>query len=157
MKKIFAVIAALLVMGTANVFAKTGVGLQAGTSIVGGGFGGAVTLKLESLPCVLGVRIASFSPLAVGVTGDWWIANKNLGGPVNYYYGVGGAVGLVAGNDVFAFSVAGRAFTGLNAFFIDGFLEPFIQIAWQPGITIANGINPTLLDFPVDLGFRFWF
>jgi len=157
MKKLFAILSVLFVMGTTSVFAKTGFGLQGGAALGGGNsIGAGVTLKLDSLPCVLGIAVPSIDPMAVGVTGDWWIANKTFAKPLAYYYGVGLAGNVFIGDSA-SVGVGARAFAGINAFFIDGFLEFYLQAAWQPMIMITNGVHPELTNFPVDFGFRFWF
>ena len=157
MKKLFSVLAVLFVLGTVNVFAATGIGLQ-GSLSTGGSTqaGGGVTFKLSDVPCVFAVAVPSFNPLVVGVTADWWIANPSIEGTWKYYYGVGLAGALVVGDNS-AISLGGRALLGTNVFLINNFLELYLQGAWQPMFTISNGAKPNLVNFPFDIGFRFWF
>ncbi|MCR4742253.1 MAG: hypothetical protein K5866_05230, partial [Treponema sp.] len=157
MKKLFSVLAVLFVMGTTSVFA-TGLGLQGGP-VVGDGvvYGGAITFKLNSAPCVFAVNLASFTPLAVGVTADWWIGNPSISGTWGWYYGVGVAGAVYLSNHSASVGVYGRALVGTNVFLLKKFLELYINIAWQPGIKIDNGVDPILVSFPIDFGFRFWF
>ena len=157
MKKLFSVLAVLFVMGTASVFAKTGVGLQGGP-VIGNGIGGsgAVTFKLSTVPCVFAVSIPSFEPLCVGVTADWWIANPKIERNWGWFYGVGlGAAFRTGDNSAFGFG--GRAFVGTNVFLLNKFLELYIEGAWNPMLWIDNGVKPALVNFPIDLGLRFWF
>lgn len=157
MKKLFSVLAVLFVMGTTSVFA-TGLGLQGGPVIGDGvGGGGAITFKLNSVPCVFAVNIGSFNPFAIGATADWWLGNPSISGTWGWYYGVGVGGNIYLGNNAAGVGVFGRALVGTNVFLLDKFLELYINIAWQPGIKIDNGIYPALLSFPVDFGFRFWF
>ena len=73
MKKLFSVLAVLFVLGTVNVFAL-GIGAQAGYT-VNGSPSGAVTFKVDSLPCVFAVNADIGDVTTVGITADWWIAN----------------------------------------------------------------------------------
>lgn len=158
MKKLFSVLAVLAVMGSVNLFANTGVGLQAGPTIGNGGVGGsgAVTLKLDSLPCVFAIDVPSFDPFQIGVTADWWIDNPSIQSNWGWFYGVGGSVALQTGS-FSAFGFGGRAFVGTNVFLLNKFLELYAQIAWQPMFWIADGFHPAMLNFPINLGFRVWF
>jgi len=163
MKKLFAVLAVLFIAGTTSVFAKTGLGAQGGYS-VGGNGGGALTFKVESLPCVFAVDLAvGSSYFDIGGTADWWIANPTIEGTWGYYYGVGVAANVrLADNSYGGFGVGPRAVLGTNVFLIDGFLELYAQGAYQPMIGIwANnndsGLGFNWLHFPLNIGFRFWF
>ena len=157
MKKLFSVLAVLFVLGTVNVFATTGIGLQ-GSLSTGGSTqaGGGVTFKLSDVPCVFAVAIPSFDPLVVGVSADWWIANPVIEQTWHYYYGVGLAAGVTLG-DVNAVFVGGRALVGTNIFLLNNFLELYLQIAWQPGVVIYEGVHPEYDQIPLNAGIRFWF
>lgn len=158
MKKLFSVLAVLFVMGTANVFAITGVGLQGGPTVGNNITGsGAVTFKVSSLPCVFALSIPSFDPFALGVTADWWIANPKIERNWGWFYGVGLATAFYTNSDSASFGFGGRAFVGTNVFLLNKFLELYIQGAWNPMFYISNGFKPDLVNFPIDFGFRFWF
>lgn len=160
MKKLFAVLSVLFVMGTTSVFA-TGIGAQFGGNVSNGGFGtgAAVTFKLNSVPCVfaadLGFGSGSFN---IGLTADWWLANPKIEGTWGYYYGigVGGSVSIVDGG-YGHFAVGPRAIIGTNVFLLKRSFELYLQAAYQPLVVIANGVHFNWLNFPVALGFRFWF
>lgn len=157
MKKLFSVLAVLFVMGTANVFAATGVGLQGGPTIGSNvTASGALTFKLDALPCVFAISVPSFDPMTVGITADWWIANPKIERNWGWFYGVG-LSGAVRTGDNATFGFGGRALVGTNFFFLNKFLELYIQAAWNPMLWIDNGVKPVLVNFPIDLGFRFWF
>ena len=159
MKKLFSVLAVLFVLGTTSAFARTGIGLQGSLSAGGSTAKGAgVTFKLSNVPCVFAVAAPNFvDPLIVGVSADWWIANPVIEQTWHYYYGVGlaGAVTLVENGS--SISIGGRALVGTNVFLVNNFLEFYLQGAWQPMFTISNGAQPNIVNFPFDLGFRFWF
>lgn len=156
MKKLFSVLAVLFVMGTANVFASTGIGLQGGPTIGNGvGGSGAVTFKLDKVPCVFAVTVPSFDPLMVGITADWWLANPKIQRNWGYYYGVGVAGAFDTASTTFG--IGGRAVIGTNVFLLNRFFELYAQAAWNPMFWIGNGAHPSLVNFPIDLGFRFWF
>ena len=165
MKKLFTVLSVLFVLGTANVFA-TGLGAQFGGNVTEGGnfgTGAAITFKLDKVPCVFAADLAFGSNyFAGGLTADWWLANPKIEGTWGYYYGigVGGSVGF-ANSNYAGLSIGPRALIGTNIFLLDRVLEFYLQGAWQPTINIAAGdganVNFSWVNFPVALGFRFWF
>ena len=154
MKKLFSVLAVLFVLGTVNVFAL-GIGAQGGYT-VNGSPSGAVTFKVDSLPCVFAVNADFGDVTTIGGTADWWIANPVIEQTWHYYYGVGLAAGVSLG-DVNAVFVGGRALVGTNIFLLNNFLELYLQIAWQPGIFIHDGVHPYYDQVPLNAGIRFWF
>ena len=155
MKKLFAVLAILLAIGTTSVFAKgksLAIGAQAGFPL-----GGALTFKVPSAPCVFAFDFsANGDAFNLGLTADWWLANPKIEGTWGYYYGVGVYGGLwgVGGNGVFA--VAPRALIGTNVFLLDNFLELYLQGGWEPTFVFGNGFDPHFATFFGNFGFRFW-
>lgn len=158
MKKLLSVFAILIALGTANVFAATGIGLQAGPVVTNNGvaFDGAVTFKIDSLPWVFAVDIPSFNPFAIGITADYWIGSSKIQQNWGWFYGAGAAIALYTGSYPI-FGIGARCFIGTNVYLINKFLELYADIAWQPMIYIHNGVSANLLNFPVNVGFRFWF
>ena len=150
-------IAALVVIGTASIFAF-GIGVQGGYSLGPGMGGAAITFKLDKLPWVFAADgYLVNNNLAFGLTADMWLANKTLAGPLNYYYGWGLAGNIGIGGEHLTFGLYARALAGLNAYFLNNFLEVYLQLAWQPGIQISNsGVTALLVHFPVAAGIRFW-
>ena len=118
MKKLFSVLAVLFVLGTVNVFAL-GIGPQGGYT-VNGSPSGALTFKVDSLPCVFAVSAELGKVTAVGVTADWWIANPKIEGTWGYFYGLGLAGSFVVTSDVGGMFFGGRALVGTNIFLLDG-------------------------------------
>ena len=156
MKKLFSVLAVLFVLGTVNVFAL-GIGPQGGYT-VNGAPSAAVTFKVDKLPCVFAVTADIGSVTSIGVTADWWIANPKIEGTWGYFYGVGLAGSAVVTENDGAMFVGGRVLLGTNVFVLNKFLEPYLQIAWQPGVSIVNDqMNGVFNSFPVNIGLRFWF
>ena len=161
--KIFAVIAALLVTASTGAFASGnfGIGVQGGF-VPGMHHHGdaALTFKIPKVPPVFAVNVGiwDYEVHRVGVTADWWLANPNITGVLNWFYGPGLAAGATfnMGNgracDLY---VGGRFVIGLNAFVVN-FLEPYVQAAAQIGIDTANS---GIFDWgiPANLGIRFWF
>ncbi|MBR5400268.1 MAG: hypothetical protein IK102_00540 [Treponema sp.] len=156
MKKLLSVLAVLFVLGTVNVFA-IGVGPQGGWNPALKGGNGALSLKLDNVPCYFAVSATFQDPITIGLTADWWIKNPKIEGTWGYYYGVGGAGAVTLGSDVATIFVGGRALIGTNVKLLDNFIEIYLQAAWEPGIAIHNGIVPVFNYFPIDLGLRFWF
>lgn len=156
MKKLIAILAVLFVIGTVNVFATTGIGVQGGANIGGGG-SAAITFKLDSIPWVFAVDGAFYSNyVALGATADMWLANPKISKVLNWYYGWGVSAGVGLG-DPLALNVGARALVGINAFLLDGVFELYLQAAWQPTLAILPEIGFDLVNFPVVGGFRFWF
>lgn len=159
-KKLLAVLAAFVIAGTANVFAL-GIGAQGGYT-VGGNGGAALSLKVDSLPCVLAIDLGfGTNYVSVGGTADWWLANPTIDGAWKYYYGVGVGAGIGIG-DYSDLTIGPRALIGTNLFLLDGFLELYLQAAWQPSFHMWLGSNKGAADFwwgyvPLNVGFRFWF
>ncbi|MCQ2587999.1 MAG: hypothetical protein MJ174_07785 [Treponema sp.] len=164
MKKLFSVLAVLFVMGTTSIFAL-GIGAQAGYTAGSNHAGGALTFKLDKSPAIFAVDGNFWSNgFNVGATADYWLANPKIESTWGYFYGVGLAAGVGVYNDANDISVdlGPRAVVGTNIFLLDRFVELYAQAAWQPTFRIwvsgANsGVDPNLVCFPVNLGFRFWF
>ena len=154
-KKLIAVLVLALVVSTVSVFAF-GIGIQAGGG--NGVAGGAVTFKLDKLPYVFAANVNfSGNNIFIGGTADLWISNANIAGPVNYFVGggLGASVGVVS--DVLYLNISPRLVAGLNMFFVDGFIEPYIQIAYAPNLTILPSFDPDFVNFEAAGGIRFWF
>ena len=165
MKKRLLVLMMVLAIGTSGVFAA-----GSGKSFaVGAQWGypfneGALTFKVEQLPCVFaayigGDIIGDTNVLSFGLSADWWIANPTITGPWGWYYGVGVYGGVTFGTDLFGASIAPRALIGTNVVLLDDFLEFYLQGGWQPTINIGN-LNRRIFDpvsFFANFGFRFWF
>lgn len=154
MKKLIAVMVLGILIGTASIFAF-GIGLQGGGGVGGGGGvsgGGALTFKLDTAPWVFAVNL---DLARIGISADQWFLNKPFASPFNFYVGWGVYVGMgLGGRNLLA--VGGRIPIGINAFFLDGMLEPYFQIVPSIGVSAIPGIG---LDWGVagNLGFRFWF
>ena len=155
MKKLFSVLAVLFVLGTVNVFAL-GIGPQGGYD-VGGSPTADLTFKLDSTPFVFAAGAKLGKDTSIGVTADYWLANPKIEGTWGYFYGVGLAGSAVVTENDGAMFVGGRVLLGTNVFVLNKFLEPYLQIAWQPGIVIHDGIHPSFNQIPVNIGLRFWF
>lgn len=164
MKKLFSILAVLFVLGTANVFAL-GIGLQGGYSAgTTAGGGGAVTFKTDKSPIVFAVT-GNFGSnwMDFGITGDYWLANPKIEGTWGYYYGIGVAGGFqIRNSNNFYVGLGPRALIGTNIFLLDRKLEFYFQGAWQPTFDIFisgtkdDGPGFNLVNFPVNVGFRFW-
>jgi len=154
-KKIF-LLAVSCIFGMSALFA-TGLGIQGGTDVANSGTNSIdVTFKLNKSPLIFAVGIPSFDPLSIGVTGDYWLVNDNLAGPVNYFVGIGGFTSLYIDDDTFGLTVGPRLPIGLNTFFAKNVLELYIQMAPGFAITINNGITNNFVC-PLNCGLRAWF
>lgn len=160
-KKLIAILVLALVVSTVSVFAF-GIGVQGGGGVGGGGL--AVTFKLDQLPYVFAADLTiAGDAFFIGGTADLWMMNANLAGPVNYFVGggLGASVGFWDydwdGDDDLHLNVSPRVVAGLNMFFVDGFIEPYIQIAYNPTLTILPKIGFDFIAFNAAGGIRFWF
>lgn len=155
-KKIVAIMILAFVVSTASVFAL-GIGAQGGRTVWGNS--GALTIKPDGSKYIFAVNGYVGNDIWVEGTADYWIANKTIAKPINYYYGLGGAAGAYVGSGL-SVTAGARAFVGLNCFVFDNFLEFYLQAAWQPGIQLNLNYDPffqTVFDnIPVNVGFRIW-
>lgn len=164
-KKLVLVAVLLCFVAIGSVFAF-GIGVQAGGGFAyrGAGYGlgnVAVTFKLDQLPLVFAVDFGFHNDsFSIGGSGDYWFLNPNIVGPLNWFLGAGLGLGFTIG-DIFDMNVAARLPIGLNAFFIDGFLEPYLQIVPQIGLGLTSGGGHTDFGlyggFAANLGLRLWF
>lgn len=159
MKKILGLFVILLTIGSTAVFAKGkgksfAIGAQAGYPL-----GGAVTFKVQTVPCVFALDFSGNSDgMNLGLTADWWISNPTITGTWGYYYGLGLYAGLGLGGESFGFAAAPRLLIGTNVFCFDNFLELYLQGGWEPTLYISDsGLGTDFLSFFANLGFRFWF
>ncbi|HKL86735.1 MAG TPA: hypothetical protein VJ861_10430 [Treponemataceae bacterium] len=153
MKKLVAALSLVLLVGSVNLFAF-GIGVQGGYGI--GGSGAAVTFKLDSLPYVFAVNASFGSEYTfVGGSADYWLRTGTLAGPVNYFAGVGLGVGIGLG-DTMALNAALRVPIGINAYFLDNFIEPYLQIVPAVGLSVLPDVG-LYFDVGANLGLRFWF
>ena len=162
-KKLIGILAALVVLGTSNVFAL-GIGAQGGASPVAGSGvngGGALTFSLDKTGPIFALDVAGWNnSLYLGLTFDWWAANPKISGGFGYFYGIGGAAGLYGFDNGLTLYAGIRPFIGLNWFVVPPF-ELYLDVAWQPGFTVGlnsngGGFGFSPWRFPVNFGFRFW-
>ncbi|OJF76559.1 MAG: hypothetical protein BKP49_06175 [Treponema sp. CETP13] len=155
MKKIFLVLT-FCILSTSAIFAA-GIGIQAGSDVANSGNSSLdVTFKLDQYPLIFAVGIPSFDPLSIGVTGDYWIVNENISGPLNYYIGVGAFADLYISDSYSGFDIGPRLPIGINTFFAKNVLELYLQMAPGLAINIGNGIGSDFVC-PLNFGLRFWF
>ena len=112
-----------------------------------------LSFRLPKFPAVFGLGFtlpggggqSSFTLLA-----DWWLAQGNLVGFVNYYIGPG--VFLNISNSPL---LGIRVPVGLNAFPIKP-LELFVELAPAISLLAPSGVFPQF-GLQAGFGFRFWF
>ena len=157
-KKIIAVLVLALLVSTVSVFAL-GIGIQGGGVYSAGNIGGnaSITFKVDQSPLVFAVDwFANKDIVILGLTGDYWILNSYLAGPFNYFVGLGfgATVGL---GDPLILAGSVRAPIGVNAFFADGLIEPYLQVVPQFQLAILPDIASNGIVFGANAGIRFWF
>ena len=159
-KKIIAVLVLALLVSTVSVFAL-GIGIQGGAGFTGDADDQipgnvAITFKVDQSPLVFATNFYIDSKkFLVGLTGDYWISNANLAGPVNYFVGVGlgGTIGI---SDPLVFNAAARLPIGINAFFAKGVIEPYAQVVPMLNLKVLPTFT-TKFAVDANVGIRFWF
>lgn len=165
-KKFLGALAALALVAVSGVFAasgrignsgKFGIGVQGGFNPIVLNGGAAITFKIPNVPPVFAVDvgISSNGISSVGATADWWIANPNITGPLNWFYGPGLALGGSWWNDGAVFYAGARLVAGLQVWVVD-FAEIYLQAAAQIGIEAGSNFG-LHLAIPLNVGLRFWF
>ena len=154
-KKIIAVLVLALVVSTVSVFAL-GIGIQGGYGYnIPGNV--AITFKVDQSPLVFaGNFVFNKDYTVIGLTGDYWISNANLEGPLNYFVGVGFGATVGFAKDIIL-SGAARLPVGINMFFADGVVEPYVQIVPQLPVQILPSIAVGNFSVDAAAGIRFWF
>jgi len=98
MKKLVIVLALAAIIATGTVFADHpsgwGIGFVGNYSSWGfGGQGGGLSLKAPSIPIYWAISFGvGLDYFGLGVTGDYYLYDKNISGPLNWFFGVGGYV-----------------------------------------------------------------
>jgi hypothetical protein len=113
-----------------------------------------LSFRLPKLPPVLGLGVsipANGGQSSFVLLADWWLAQGNLVGFVNYYVGPGFFLGVAKDAQVGI-----RVPVGLNAYPLKP-LEVFIEFA--PAITLYAGSGVAIPQWGLQagFGFRFWF
>lgn len=155
-KKILFAAAVMMVACVAGVFAF-GIGIQGGYNLgVPGNV--AVTFKLDSVPLIFaGNFYIGDNLFAVGLTGDYWILNDNIVGPLNWFVGAGlGATIAIPDDGDLGFWAAARVPVGLNMFLANDVIEPYIQIVPMLALHFMPSFSPDF-DLDANIGIRFWF
>lgn len=136
-----------------------GLGVSAGLPI-GQGMPGnnvMVSLKLDNFPLLIGAGAQIGSHYSsIGLTLDYWIANKALTGPLNWYIGAG-AYGIIGLGSPSSLDIGARIPIGLNLFVFDGVLELFTELAPALGVGISDPLRFPVLGVQSAFGFRIWF
>lgn len=154
------IVLALLIGGSIPVFAHA-VGLQlvAAPDASGAGYGPALTFKLNSTPFIFGVDFSVHgNDLSLGATADKWMIHELITDDLPVMWGLGwGVYGHLGMSKETSVSFGGRFPVFIDAFFRDGTLEPFLQIAPSVGIAVAPVLDFPDWSIPVSIGLRYWF
>lgn len=161
MKKIIVVLAFLLISANAfavndptDVHGNWAIGVQGG--FLNGLGCGSITFKVPKIPLVFAVDAGgNDNNFLIGITGDYWLANPKIAGPLYWYYGPGGAVSVTLGKD-FGVFVGPRFIVGLDVFPAK-FFEIYIQAGFQLGVGIYSDTVAMSYGIPLNGGLRFWF
>ncbi len=157
MKKIMLALVLLLCVSASGVFAL-GLGVQGDFNVGENTDAGlSASIKFDSIPFYFAVKTSFTNDyFALGLTADNWILNDTfIQEPFKWFIGWGLYTNMVIA-DPFGISVGGRIPVGLNAFFANGFVEPYIQVAPSIGITFLPDLHFPDWSVPISLGVRFW-
>lgn len=156
MKRIVLVLIFSLIIGSASLFAFR-LGIQGGVDVSSTSVGGlAVTFKLDDQPWVFAVDTRIYSDaFGIGVSADQWLFNKPITGSLKWFFGWGLYANLLFDDSV-GFCAGGRLPIGLNMYFAEGFVEPYLQIAMALGFKFYSGLTFEWF-VPINLGVRVWF
>ena len=167
MKKFVLCLALFVILAVGTAFADHpsgfGIGVQGGFSgswgVKGGLGNGALSLKLPSLPIFWAMRMDIVeSYFGLGVSGDYYLIDSKLvpAFGLNWYLGVGGALGLSIGKDWLGLGIAARLPIGLSWQPIK-FLEIFLQVVPSLGVSILPEFHFPYGGWGGDIGIRLWF
>lgn len=123
--------------------------------------GASCSIKFDKEPVVIAVStdydfmMNRFDALC---TVDYWLINPPINDYCNFFAGIGAGYGIEAWKTDFTLNSVKRIVFGFNWIYLDGFMEPFIQLAIQQNSFInANFNSNTTFTFPVSTGIRFYF
>ena len=123
--------------------------------------GAACSIKLDNEPVVIAVStdydimMNRFDALC---TVDYWLVNPPISDYCSFFAGIGAGYGIEAWKTDFTLNSVKRIVFGFNWIYLDGFMEPFIQLAIQQNSFVnANFNTDTTFTFPVSSGIRFYF
>jgi len=167
MKKAVLCLALFTILATGAVFADHpsgfGIGIQggySGTWGVKGGLGnGALSLKLPSLPIFWAMRMDIVKGyFGLGVSGDYYLIDSKLVPAIglNWYLGIGAAVGISIGSDWLGLGIAARLPVGLSWQPLS-FIEVFLQVVPSLGVAVIPEFHFPYGGIGGDIGIRFWF
>ena len=167
MKKAVFCLALFTILATGTVFADHpggfGIGVQGGFSgtwgVVGNYGGGALSLKLPSLPVFWAIRLDILTDFFnLWVSGDYYLIDSKLVPAIglNWYLGIGGALGLSFGSNWMGLGLAARLPIGLSWQPVR-LLEIFLQVVPSLGVSIVPEFHFPYGGWGGDIGIRLWF
>jgi len=185
MKKLVIVLALAAIIATGTAFADhpsgLGVGVVGSYGFIGDlmGRGGGLSLKIPGVPIYWSINVAlGDNYFGLSATGDSYLIDKSLSGPLSFFVGVGGFftyLGYSAKNYLYnwnySYMYGGiRAPVGIS-FQPMPLLELFADIAPSLGVKIYSGYEIKVGSYnykdegsvgfgwgaPLELGIRLWF
>jgi len=123
---------------------------------IGSGLPGSALLsfRIPGIPPVFGLGLSipgNGGRSSLVLLADWWLAQGNLVGFVDYYIGPGAFLGITDGGAQLGLRVP----IGLDAYPIKP-LEFFIEFAPAVNILSGSGVSSSF-ELQAGFGFRFWF
>ncbi len=125
----------------------------------GTGGGASVAFKLDDVPFYFAASVSAGQNygFGAGLTGDYWFFNKTITKelPIKWFFGVGFYGAFYSGTGT-SLMVGARLPIGINAFFAEKVVEPYLMIAPQLGLALGDNWHFPDWSFPLALGVRFW-
>lgn len=138
-----------------------GIGLQldGNYGYSGSGGGASVAFKLDEVPLYFAANVSGgqYYGFGAGLTGDYWFFDKTITKelPIKWFFGVGFYAAFYSQTGT-SLSVGARLPIGVNAFFADNVVEPYLMIAPQLGVAFGDNWHFPDWSLPLALGVRFW-
>jgi hypothetical protein len=138
-----------------------GIGLQLDGNYGYSGTAGGVSVafKLDDVPFYFAANVSAsqYYGFGAGLTGDYWFFDETITKelPLKWFFGVGFYGGFYSGKGT-SLSLGVRLPIGINAFFADNVIEPYLMLAPQLGVALGDNWHFPDWSFPLALGVRFW-
>ena len=157
MRKVTIIILVMTILSFGNLFAF-GIGGSFTLNVLETGTGGAaLSLKLDQLEPILGIRFNSGeNSVSFGLTADWWMYRSPLIGFIHIYAGPGFYVNLANTNNGTLVGTGLRIPIGFQIYPLKP-LELFIEFAPSVGVHFSNPVSFPNWGVQGAFGFRFWF
>jgi hypothetical protein len=153
MKKIIFIALLFSILMTGSLFAQhtgwsIGAAFYFGFADNASATGAMLCVKFPTVPIMFGLSAVFGTPLAFGITADWWLFQTHLVGPVELYIGPGLFFRIADTYPYFGIRIP----VGFQIFIVKAF-----EIFLEPALAIQIVPNFPTFGLQACIGFRFWF